>query len=146
MIEINTSPSIHKDPLARARGLGSAKTGTQHWLIMQITTAALIPLSLYLLCSFVLNVVFYPLDVVASPHDDLGTALRWIQNPLVGIPMLVMIPTAVFNSFDYIISGLIEDYVHQPVLNVLGMTMAKFAGVILAVTGIAAIMKIMLGA
>lgn len=134
-----------KDSLARARGLGSAKTGTTHWLMMQITTAAIIPLSLYLLASFVLNVVFY-VDAIAATGEGLRGALAWLENPLVGIPMIVLIPIFIFNSFDYVIEGLLEDYVHHPVFNVLGIAVAKFTGVALAVTGVASVLKIMVGA
>lgn len=132
--------SSHKSSLGRARGLGASKTGTHHWLLMQITTAAIIPLSLFIVLSFVWSVVLYP---EGSGHE---AAVGWLKNPVNGIAMILLIPIAIFNSFDYIIGGLFEDYVHHPVLNVVGITVTKFVGVALAVTGVCAVLTIMLGA
>ncbi len=134
------NPMPHKSPVGQVRGLGSSKTGTQHWFMMQITTAALIPLTLYLLGSFLCGVVIHPTG------EGIDAALAWLGNPVNGIAMCLMIPTALFNSFDYIIGGLFEDYVHHPVLNALGITVSKFAGVTLAIVGVVAVLKIMLGA
>ena len=36
-----------RNPLARARGLGSAKEGTAHWMSQRISALALIPLTLW---------------------------------------------------------------------------------------------------
>jgi len=40
-------------PLAKARGLGSAKSGTHHWIAQRLTAIALIPLSLWFVLSLV---------------------------------------------------------------------------------------------
>jgi len=42
-----------KAPLARARGLGSAKEGTNHWFMQRITAIANIPLMLWLVYSVI---------------------------------------------------------------------------------------------
>ena len=35
-------------PLSRARGLGSAREGVEHWWVQRVTAAALVPLMLWL--------------------------------------------------------------------------------------------------
>ena len=39
----------YRSPLAKVRGLGSAKTGTSHWWMQRVTAVALIPLSFWLI-------------------------------------------------------------------------------------------------
>ena len=41
----------YRTPLARARGLGSAKSGAGHWIVERVTSVALVPLSLWAVCS-----------------------------------------------------------------------------------------------
>ena len=36
-----------RSPLGRVRGLGSAKGGTHHWWMQRVTSAALLPLTLW---------------------------------------------------------------------------------------------------
>ena len=36
-----------KTPLGAARGLGSAKSGTHHWIVQRITAIALVPLTIW---------------------------------------------------------------------------------------------------
>ena len=42
------SASDLQTPLKRARGLGSAKDGTHHFIVQRITALALVPLSLWI--------------------------------------------------------------------------------------------------
>ena len=35
------------NPLAKVRGLGSAKNGTHHWIVQRMTAVALVPLTLW---------------------------------------------------------------------------------------------------
>ena len=42
-----------RSDLARARGLGSAKEGVQHWWLQRLTAIALVPLSLWFVASVV---------------------------------------------------------------------------------------------
>jgi succinate dehydrogenase / fumarate reductase membrane anchor subunit len=128
--------NAHESSLRRARGLGASKSGAEHWLKIQIAAAALIPLTLFLLTTFTMQVVF----------GD-GGALAWLKNPFNGIGMIVLVPLGIYYSFsEYVNNGLIEDYVHHPVLNRLGLTAVTLSGIALAVIGIVAVLTIMLGA
>jgi len=46
----------YRAPLAKARGLGSAKSGTHHWWMQRVTAVMLIPLSFWLV--LFLNLTF----------------------------------------------------------------------------------------
>jgi succinate dehydrogenase / fumarate reductase membrane anchor subunit len=89
-----------RTPLARVRGLGSAKSGTAHFWQMRLTSVASIPLTI----AFVI--------IVASL---LGRNQAWAQQtlgtPLVAIVMLLFIIVNVHHMWQGM-QVVIEDYVH----------------------------------
>lgn len=121
--------SLRSD-LGRVRGLGSAKEGVQHWWIQRVTAIALIPLSLW----FVAGLVFL-IDV------DRATALRWLGSPVtLGLGILFLI-ALVYHA----VLGLqvvIEDYVHSHAAKITLLLIIQFAGFILAMAGIIAMLLI----
>lgn len=133
-----THTTSHLDPLTRARGLGSSKTGTETWLAELVAASALFLLMLYVLASFTFSVVF--------GGNDYAGAVAWLHHPVNGVAMISMLGVGIFYGSRGVISGLFEDYVHHPVLNLFGVTATKYAAVLLAVIGITAVLKIMLGA
>ena len=95
------SKTEFRTPLARVRGLGSAKEGTNHWWQQRVTAAALVQL-----------VVFFwiiVLRLVGSGHAAAAAALK---NPMTaGITMLLIII-----GFWHLKLGaqvIVEDYVHH---------------------------------
>ena len=68
------------NPLARARGLGSAKEGTHHWLGQRMTAVALIPLVLWFMCS-----------LVGLMGADLATIKDWMSSPFNAVLTLSLI-------------------------------------------------------
>lgn len=125
----------------QTRGLGSAKTGTQHWLSMQVTSVALIPLGLYALASFLIEVVGRP-DAAAT----VTAALAWVRCPVNALALVLMLPVAIYHGFNGIISGIFEDYIHHRILNLAGVVAVRFTGAVLAVIGVGSVLKILLGA
>lgn len=71
-----------KSDLARARGLGSAKTGTHHWWLVKATAVILIPLTLWFLASL--------LHLVAQ-GADYAAALEWLRKPYNALPLVVLL-------------------------------------------------------
>lgn len=69
-----------RTPLSRVRGLGLAKAGTRDFWIQRLTAAANVPLAL-LLIAF----------VVALTGADYATVRSYLGNPLVAIPMLLLV-------------------------------------------------------
>jgi len=90
-----------RSDIARARGLGSAKEGVQHWWLQRLTALALVPLSLW----FVISVV----SMAGATRAEL---IGWLSSPVsAGLLILCLIAT-----FWHAILGLqvvIEDYVHR---------------------------------
>ena len=91
----------YRTPLARARGLGSAKHGVGHWIGERVGAVALVPLTLW--------GVFAVLRLAAG---DYAFAVHWIAEPLNATLMVLLLGI----SFWHMQSGLrviVEDYVHE---------------------------------
>ena len=122
-----------RSPLARAIGLGSAKSGVQHWWAERVTAVALVPLCLW----FVASIIAHAGSDYASLHrlDQDAASQRRLHDP---------VADRAISSSALGLQVVIEDYVHSGV---------KFAAVIavrlccygLAVVGIIAIVRIAFG-
>lgn len=122
-----------RTPLGRARGLGSAKAGTEHWWVSRLTSLALIPLTLW----FVISVIGH-LD---ASWEEMRA---WLGSPLTAVLMVVTIGV----TFHHTASGLqvvIEDYVHVEWAKMVGIIAVKFLALLLAVAGIFSVLKIAFG-
>jgi succinate dehydrogenase / fumarate reductase, membrane anchor subunit len=106
-------------PIGRARGLGSASEGGEHWLAERVTSIALLLLGTWLLASLLL-----------LPKLDQRTLLEWLHAPSGAVPMALF----VIIGFKHALDGMkvfIDDYVHEPGNNFAVNTLLLF----LAVTG-----------
>lgn len=89
-----------RTPLGRARGLGSSKEGTHHWWMQRVSSIALVPLSLYWLCS---------LKHITDTDQMAFTA--WLGQPVNGIAAILFIIAAFYHAM-LGLQVIIEDYVH----------------------------------
>jgi len=122
-----------RTPLARARGLGSAKSGTHHWWMQRLTAVALVPLSLWFVASLVV--------VVTADHE---TIILWLHSPLVAILCCALI-VAIFYHGQLGLQVVLEDYLHSETLKLVGIVILKFASVLLAATCLFAVLSIAFG-
>lgn len=129
----NNQDSI-RSPLGRARGLGSAKDGTHHWIVQRITAIALIPLSLYFL---------WQLPHIVNP--DHGDLLEWIEDPVVAIALLLFIVTAFYHAA-LGVQVIIEDYIHNEFFKISCLILNQLTFFVLGVTGIYAVIRLSFGA
>lgn len=131
-----TPPPTHaqiRTPLARVRGLGSAKEGTDHFWRQRVTAVANLIL--------VVIAVFIMLRLVGSSYAN---ARATLANPLV---------TAVLGML--VISGLIhmrigmqvviEDYIHSEGLKIVLLLLNTFFTIAVGVTCILAMLKLAFG-
>ncbi|MEF3075593.1 succinate dehydrogenase, hydrophobic membrane anchor protein [Methylobacter sp. Wu1] len=120
----------YRTPLAKARGLGSAKSGTVHWWMQRVSAAALIPLSLWWL-TFIGHLLksSYPQTVV------------WLSKPLNSVLMIAWI-LAVFYHAGLGLQVVIEDYVHTEWLKIVSVWIVKLAFTLLALVAVMAIFNI----
>jgi succinate dehydrogenase / fumarate reductase, membrane anchor subunit len=90
-----------RTPLGRVRGLGSAKSGTSHFLWQRVTAAVLIPLSLWFV---------YSLLYTVSHLDEEGVA-QWLGSSLNASALIFML-LALFYHAALGVQMVIEDYIH----------------------------------
>lgn len=122
-----------RTPLAQVRGLGSAKEGTHHWWLERITSAALIPLTLW-----------FVICLISVSHYDHAQLVAWIARPL-NTALLVLFLTLTFQHSILGLQVVIEDYVHQEGLRLAMLLLVKFALVLCAVIGVLAVLRIAFG-
>ena len=107
-------------PLGKARGLGSAQHGGEHWLTERTTSIALLLLGTWFLASLLM-----------LPKLDQRTLVEWLHAPSGAIPMALL----VIVGFKHALDGMkvfIDDYVHEPgtnfVMNLLILFLAGGGG------------------
>ena len=89
-----------RTPLGMVRGLGSAKTGTEHWWLQRVTAIANIPL-----------VIFLIIFVLAHLGVDRATLMQSVKHPLIAIA-LAMSFLSILWHMRLGMQVVIEDYVH----------------------------------
>ncbi|HET7651056.1 MAG TPA: succinate dehydrogenase, hydrophobic membrane anchor protein [Gammaproteobacteria bacterium] len=122
-----------RNPLARARGLGSAKEGTLHWVGQRVSALALIPLTLWFVYS-----------VLLVMHGGYEQARTWMHAPLVAVLLVIFIGTAFYHAY-LGLQMVIEDYVHGAWSKFGSLIVIKFICVLVALSGIFAVLRIAFG-
>lgn len=123
-----------RSPLQIARGLGSAKHGTEHWWHQRLTAIALVPLT-----------VWFVFGVIRHLGADHAAFIAWMKSPFSAVMMIL---TAVV-TFHHAQSGLqvvIEDYVHAEWQKLALIVAVKFLSFALAAACVLAVVKIFIGA
>ena len=119
-----------RSPLSRVRGLGSAKTGTRDFWIQRLTAAANVPLALFLIAS-----------LVALTGADYATVRSYLGNPLVAIPMLLLVLSGTWHM-RIRMQVIFEDYIHREGPKVVSLALNNFLSAVVAIAGSYAILKI----
>jgi succinate dehydrogenase / fumarate reductase membrane anchor subunit len=122
-----------RSPLGRARGLGSAKSGTQHWWAQRLTALALVPLT-----------IWFVIAMVAATGSDYASARVFIGNPITAV-LLILLIVATFHHAQLGLQVVIEDYVHTKPVEIALLLIIKGAAVVLALAAIFAVLSIAFG-
>jgi succinate dehydrogenase / fumarate reductase membrane anchor subunit len=122
-----------RTPLARAKGLGAAGHGVEHWWLHRVTAVSNIPL----VVSFVAIVA----TLAGRPHAD---ALRIVSHPLVAILLSLMV-ISITNHMRLGMALPIEDYVHQKGYKLAALIANNFFAAVIAVVCLYSILKISFG-
>jgi succinate dehydrogenase membrane anchor subunit len=122
-----------QSPLARVRGLGSAKEGVQHWWSQRLTALVLVPLSLWFI---------YSLVVVTGA--EYATVVAWLDNTLNAVLMLMFI----FSLYYHAALGVqvvIEDYIESEWQKIACLILVKFLAWLAGLSATIAVLKVYLG-
>ena len=116
--------------IGRVRGLGSARHGAHHWLAQRYTAVGNLLLVLWLLIS-----------LATLPGLDYESVVSWISNPLVAVPLMLML-VSIFYHLRLGMQVMLEDYVHDKGLNFFCILLLNFYAIGGAAAGIFASAKI----
>ncbi|MFD2206775.1 succinate dehydrogenase, hydrophobic membrane anchor protein [Kiloniella antarctica] len=120
-----------RSPLARARGLGSAKEGVSHWWAQRLTSLALIPL-----------VLWFVFSVALMTGADYHQFIAWVQSPIVAGLLILLISVGLLHSQQGM-QVVVEDYVHGEVSKVVTLFLSLSVHVVLGLTGVLSILMIL---
>jgi succinate dehydrogenase / fumarate reductase membrane anchor subunit len=123
-----------RSPLQVARGLGSAKHGTEHWWSQRLTSIALVPLT-----------VWFVFGVIRHLGADHAAFIAWMKSPFSAV-MMVLTAVVTFHHAQSGLQVVIEDYVNvewQKMALIIGVKFLSFA---LAAACVLAVVKIFIGA
>jgi len=119
-----------RTPLARVRGLGSAKEGVAHWWAQRLTAIALVPLTLW-----------FVISIVGMVGADRPMVVAWLGHPVTAI-LLILLIAATFHHAQLGMQVVIEDYVHTGWLKWTSILFVKAVALVLALAAIFAILRI----
>jgi len=121
-----------RSPLGIVLGHGTGHNAVHHWWVQRLTALALLPLTVWLLAG-----------LVRLPLTDFATVTAWISlgwNPvLMSLLVLVMCWHSSLG-----VQVIVEDYIHSAAARTLVLVLSKFAHMLLAATGIYAVLHIAL--
>ena len=107
-------------PLGKARALGSAREGGEHWLSERVASIALLLLGAWLLASLLM-----------LPSLDGATLVEWLRDPSGAVPMALLIVTAFKHALDgmkVIVDDYVDDEGNRFALNTLLLFLAVGGG------------------
>ena len=121
-----------RPPLARVRGLGTAKDGTHHWWMQRVTSVALIPL-----------VLWFVISLLSVARADYQTFHLWLSNPI-SAGLMVALLAAMFYHANLGMQVIFEDYVRPEGAKILAVLATQFVLFLLGAISIVAVLKIAL--
>ncbi len=132
-----SNPKTHhapmRTPLGRVRGLGSARSGTEHFFMQRVTAAATLLLSV---CFIVI--------VISLAGSSYEAAKATLGHPIVAVIILLTL-LSVTTHMRIGMQVIIEDYVHDEGKKVLCIIANTFFTVAVGLAGAFAVLKISLG-
>lgn len=121
-------------PLAKAKGLGSAKAGMHHWKAQRLTAIAMLPLSIWLICKIIC--------LSNGSHADM---VAWLQQP-VSAALLILLLASIYYHMALGLQVVIEDYVQVTWIKITLLLITQFGSTILALASIVSVIRIASGA
>ena len=122
-----------RTPLAKVRGRGSAKSGTEHFWHQRLTAFANIPLTIAAV-----------IIMITLLGRNQAAVAQILGSPAITIIMLLFIASITIHM-RIGMAVVIEDYVHAPGLKTLGLVVSDFSHVLGAAAAVFAILKVALG-
>lgn len=122
-----------RSPLGRVQGLGSARSGSAHWIGQRVSAVALTLLGIWFVVSL--------LTLGGLEHDRV---VAWLGAPLQSVLAVLSVLVAAWHA-NLGLQVVVEDYVGARGTRVAVLVVIKFALIVAAVAGVLAVLRIALG-
>ena len=122
-----------RSPLGKARGLGTAKSGTNHWWVQRLTAIGLIPLS-----------IWFIIEILLAVGNDYNEAKEVISQPFTAI-LLILFIVLTFHHAQLGLQVVVEDYVKRKSFEIGLLIVIKGAAILLSLTALFAVLSIAFG-
>ena len=122
-----------RTPLGRARGFGSARTGTRDFWHQRVTSVAAIPLTI--------AAIVIVISLLGRSH---AAVVQILGSPLVAITMLLFIINTAYHMWIGL-QEIIIDYVHEDKLKLMALMANTFFVIALTFASAFAILKLSFG-
>ena len=122
-----------RTPLARVKGLGSAKDGTHHFWHQRLTALLLVPLALW---------IGFGIAALPPGYEEL---LAWVGQPLVTVGLVLLIGTTFYHA-QLGLQVVIEDYVSSHARRTVVLLLSNLLCLLFGIVGVVSVLKISFGA
>lgn len=122
-----------RTPLAKARGLGSAKDGVHHFWAQRMTALALIPL-----------VLWFCFSLASLPSMDHATFTAWLSSPFNAVLMICTLIAGFYHAA-LGCQVVIEDYVGCHAKRMAGIILVNGLCFLMAVAAVLSVVKVAVG-
>ena len=119
-------------PLARARGLGSAKSGLHHWWHQRVSAVAMVGL-----VSWMVVLLFSLVDA------DYQTALNMLAHPVNATVVVLFVAVGLWHA-SLGLQVVLEDYVANEGVRLIAILAVKMAACVTAILAILSVLKVAL--
>ena len=119
-------------PLARARGLGSAKSGLHHWWHQRVSAVAMVGL-----VSWMVVLLFSLVDA------DYQTALNMLAHPVNATVVVLFVAVGLWHA-SLGLQVVLEDYVANEGVRLIAILAVKMAASVTAILAILSVLKVAL--
>ncbi len=120
-------------PLARVKGLGSARQGSHHWWQQRLSALALVPLSLWFIYSL--------LTMIGA---DYITVVQWLRLPYVTL-LLILFIVFLFYHTQLGLQVVIEDYIDSEWQKITNILLVKSLAIVATLASVLSILNVFFG-
>jgi len=123
----------YRTPIAKVRGLGTARSGLQHWKMQRLTAV-----------SNVLLVLWFVFSAMALSGSDYLQVRAWLASPVTATLMVLLIVSTFYHA-RLGLQVVVEDYVHHEGAKVASLVAIALVIFALAAACIMAVLRIAVG-